>query len=93
MAFILFRPRASKAMIELMDPTDSSQIAAAGHRESNMWQHHSDQLLRIIIHRRQEYGIEAHDFIVWNICSIDIYALLSASGTGAFVESLLRQNM
>lgn len=58
-----------------------------------MWQYHSDQLLRIITHRRQAYGVETYGFIVWTICSIDISALLSVSGTGVFVESLREQNM
>ncbi|KAG0650954.1 hypothetical protein D0Z07_2692 [Hyphodiscus hymeniophilus] len=68
------------------------EIAAVGYGE-NMWQHHSDQLKRIIALRRQAYGIETYDFIVWTICSIDVYALLSSNGTGAFVDSLLMQNM
>jgi hypothetical protein len=49
--------------------TDSKQIAAAGHRESNMWQHHSNQLLRIITLRRQFQGVEPYDFIVsFSLC-------------------------
>jgi hypothetical protein len=71
----------------------SWQIAAAGDGESNMWQHHSKHLLRIITLRRQAYGTEVYDFIVWTICAIDIYALLSANGTGAFIEAILEQKM
>jgi len=69
------------------------EVAAAGHRDSNMWQHHIDQLLRIITLRRQTYGTEKYDFIVWKICCIDIYALLSVSGGGTFIEALLKQNV
>ena len=69
------------------------EIAAAGDRESNIWQHHIDQLLRIITLRQHAYGVEKYGFIVWTICSIDIYALLSISGTGALTEILVKQNM
>jgi len=58
-----------------------------------MWQHHGDQLLRIITLRRQAHGPEPYDFIVWSVCCIDIYALLSVSGQATFVEVLLKQNM
>ncbi|KAN0122549.1 Fungal specific transcription factor domain containing protein [Hyaloscypha variabilis] len=66
---------------------------AAGEPESNMWQHHSDQLLRIVTLRRQSQITEGYDFIVWMICRIDVYALLCANGKGRFIEGLLKQNM
>jgi len=53
----------------------------------------SDQLLRIVTLRRQAHRVETYDFLVWLVCRIDIYALLSASGTGSFVEVLLEENM
>jgi hypothetical protein len=37
--------------------------------------------------------VETYDFLVWLVCQIDIYALLSASGSGIFVEVLLKENM
>jgi hypothetical protein len=49
--------------------------------------------LKIVTLRRQAYGIETYDFLVWLVCRIDIYALLSTSGTGTFVEVLLKENM
>jgi len=66
------------------------EIAA---REPNMRQHHCDQLLRIISMRRQAHSVDHFDFIIWMIYCIDVYALLSASGTGMFVEVVLKQNM
>ncbi|KAH9218950.1 fungal-specific transcription factor domain-containing protein [Leptodontidium sp. 2 PMI_412] len=66
------------------------EIAA---RESNMWQHHCDALLRIISMRRQLRNVDHYDFIIWIIYCIDVYAVLSASGTGMFVEVVLKQNM
>lgn len=69
------------------------EIAASGQRESNMWQHHCDQLLRIITLRRQVHRVDHYDFITWMVYCIDVYALLSASGTGTFVEVALQQNI
>jgi hypothetical protein len=56
--------------------TDCRQIAAAEH-ESNMWQHHSNQLLRIITLRRQSQNTEPYHFIVSCL-----------SGTGDFVQEI-----
>lgn len=43
--------------------------------------------------RRQAYSVDPFDFIIWIIYCVDIYALLSTSGTGMFVEVVLKQNM
>ncbi|KAE9381423.1 hypothetical protein N431DRAFT_321494 [Stipitochalara longipes BDJ] len=69
------------------------EVRKQSEPESNMWQHHSNQLLRIITLRRQSQNTEPYDFIVWMICRIDVYALLCANGTGRFVDVLLKQNM
>ncbi len=69
------------------------EIAASGQREISMWQHHCDQLLRIITFRRQVHFVDHYDFITWIVYCIDVYALLSASGTGTFVEAVLQQNI
>lgn len=53
----------------------------------------SDQLLKIVTLRRQAHGVETYDFLIWLICRMDIYALLSATGTGIFVEVLLKENI
>jgi hypothetical protein len=45
-------------------------MGAAEHRESNMRQHHSDRLLRIITLRRQFQSVELYDFIVSYLCFI-----------------------
>ncbi|KAH6694380.1 fungal-specific transcription factor domain-containing protein [Leptodontidium sp. MPI-SDFR-AT-0119] len=66
------------------------EIAA---QESNMWQHHYDQLLRIISMRRQVHSADRLDFVIWIIYCIDVYALLSTTGTGMIAEVVLKQNM
>jgi len=58
-----------------------------------MWQYHCDQLLRIVSMRRQACGADHFDFVIWMIFCIDVYALLSASGTGMFAEVVSKQNM
>ena len=37
--------------------------------------------------------MKTYDFLVWQVCSIDIHALLSGSGTGNFVEMLVKENL
>lgn len=67
------------------------EIAAAGARETNMWQHHSDQLLRIWTLRKEANMSEEYDSIIWSVFCIDTYALLSGSGTGSFAGVLVGQ--
>jgi len=62
-------------------------------QETTMWQYHCDQLLRIVSMRRQACGADHFDFVIWMIFCIDVYALLSASGTGMFAEVVSKQNM
>ncbi|KAG4410714.1 hypothetical protein IFR04_016148, partial [Cadophora malorum] len=62
-------------------------------QETTMWQCHCDQLLRIVSMRRQACGADHFDFVIWMIFCIDVYALLSASGTGMFAEVVSKQNM
>jgi hypothetical protein len=58
-----------------------------------MLQHHSDQLVRIISLRKQLQPVEPYDFIVWGIYCIDVYALLSTTGTGSFIDVFLKQKI
>ncbi len=58
-----------------------------------MWQQHCDRLLSIATLRRQTHGTETHGYMIWMICLIDAYALLSGSGQGAFVETAWKTNM
>jgi hypothetical protein len=57
-----------------------------------MWEFHCQRLLDIIRQRRQE-GPESHSFLVWMICLVDTYALLSGAGQGTFVQSLARDDL
>lgn len=77
----------------------TSQVSIANRAQSLKWLckltllNKSDQLLKIVTLRRQAYGVETYDFLIWLVCRMDIYALLSASGTGIFVDVLLKENM
>lgn len=70
-----------------------SQVAAAEPHGSNLWSHHISRLLHISFLRRSKFGREPHPFILWWICHIDLYALLSGAGTGEFVRAIMDHQM
>jgi hypothetical protein len=67
----------------------SLQVAAAEPHGSNLWSHHISRLLHIALLRRSKFGREPHPFILWWICHIDLYALLSGAGNGEFVRAIM----
>ncbi|KAF7929364.1 uncharacterized protein EAE98_005282 [Botrytis deweyae] len=69
------------------------EVAATGHREYNMWEQHSDRILRILQLRQKAYGKEPHGFIIVFTSYIDMYALLTTTGTGSFSKAILKQDM
>ncbi|KAJ5774619.1 hypothetical protein N7457_009515 [Penicillium paradoxum] len=69
------------------------EIAAAEPHGSNLWSHHISRLLHIAFLRRDKYGQEPHPFILWWVCHIDLYALLSGAGTGEFVRAVIEHQM
>ncbi|TGO79695.1 hypothetical protein BELL_0025g00080 [Botrytis elliptica] len=72
---------------------DYPPVAATGHREYNMWEQHSDRILRILQLRQKAYGKEPHGFIIVFTSYIDMYALLTTTGTGSFSKAILKQDM
>ncbi|KAJ5085651.1 transcriptional regulator family: Fungal Specific TF [Penicillium argentinense] len=69
------------------------EVAAAEPHGSNLWSHHISRLLHITFLRRNRYGREPYPFIIWWICHIDLYALLSGAGTGEFLRAILDNQM
>ncbi|TGO21251.1 hypothetical protein BPAE_0231g00110 [Botrytis paeoniae] len=69
------------------------EVAATGHREFNMWEQHSDRILCILQLRQKIYGKEPHGFIIVYTSHIDMYALLTTTGTGSFSKTIIEQNM
>ncbi|TGO46660.1 hypothetical protein BCON_0313g00080 [Botryotinia convoluta] len=69
------------------------EVAATGHREFNMWEQHSDRILCILQLRQKAYGKEPHVFIIVYTSYIDMYALLTTTGTGSFSKTIIEQNM
>ncbi|KAJ5257286.1 hypothetical protein N7478_013390 [Penicillium angulare] len=69
------------------------EVAAAEPHGSNLWSHHISRLLHISFLRRSHFGGEPHPFIIWWICHIDLYALLSGAGDGEFVKAMLDHQM
>ncbi|EGC42767.1 conserved hypothetical protein [Histoplasma capsulatum var. duboisii H88] len=68
-------------------------IAAAEPGGSNLWSHHLERLLRIILMRNEIFKTEKFPFIIWWVCSIDLYALFSGTGTGEFIATVLKNDM
>ncbi|KAJ5157539.1 uncharacterized protein N7482_008639 [Penicillium canariense] len=69
------------------------EVAAAEPHGSNLWSHHITRLLHISLLRRSRFGREPHPFILWWICHIDLYALLSGAGNGDFVRAIMDNQM
>ncbi|KAL1965612.1 hypothetical protein VTN77DRAFT_5289 [Rasamsonia byssochlamydoides] len=69
------------------------EIAAAEPGGSNLWSHHISRLLRISLMRNSTFESERYPYIIWWICNIDLYALLSGAGTGEFLGAMLKNNM
>ncbi|KAF5878013.1 uncharacterized protein Bfra_000179 [Botrytis fragariae] len=69
------------------------EVAATGHREFNMWEQHSDRILCILQLRQKIYGKEPHGFIIVYTSYVDMYALLTTTGTGSFSKAIIEQNM
>ncbi|KAM0182690.1 hypothetical protein ACHAPF_000936 [Botrytis cinerea] len=68
-------------------------VAATGNHELNMWEHHSSQIIRILQLRQQVRGKEPYGFIIVYIFYVDLYALLTTTGTGSFSKTVIEQNM
>ena len=69
------------------------ELAAGEPYGLSLWQQHISQLLRIILLRRELYGMEPYSFIVWWVANIDTYILLAGLGSGTFVGTMLQQNL
>ncbi|KLJ07578.1 hypothetical protein EMPG_16936 [Blastomyces silverae] len=69
------------------------EIAAAEPGGSNLWSHHLERLLRIFLMRNELFKTEKFPFIIWWVCSIDLYALFSGTGTGEFIGAVLKNDM
>lgn len=53
-----------------------------------MWQQHLTQLLRILITRIEIHGKERLPYVIWWLAQLDMYACLTAGGTGELVSTL-----
>jgi hypothetical protein len=69
------------------------EVAAAEEGGSNLWSHHMARLTQISLMRISQFGSEQYPYIVWLVCNIDLYALLSGAGTGEFLKAMLDNNL
>ena len=60
---------------------------------ADMWAEHLNHLRRIATQRHARYGHDPHAYLLWSICTLDMYACLMGSGDCGFIRTLLRHNM
>lgn len=60
---------------------------------SSLWSHYISQMLEITLLRQSALGVERFPFVIWWICNIDLYALLSGAGTGDYVKMVLGSDL
>ncbi|KAL2808675.1 hypothetical protein BJX63DRAFT_408488 [Aspergillus granulosus] len=54
---------------------------------SNLWSHHMSRLLQLTLLRQSVAERERYPLLLWLICQVDLYALLSGAGTGEYVKA------
>ncbi|KAI9759436.1 MAG: hypothetical protein M4579_002350 [Chaenotheca gracillima] len=69
------------------------EIAASEQWGSNLWLQHLNHLLRIILVRRDTFRREDHFLLIWFVCIIDLYGLLSGGSEGEFVATIIRNDL
>ncbi|KAF7597422.1 hypothetical protein BBP40_003669 [Aspergillus hancockii] len=69
------------------------EITAAQSYGPNLWSHHISRLLDITFLRQSAFGMERYPFIIWWVCTIDLYALFSGAGAGEYVKTVTESNM
>ncbi|EAW11142.1 uncharacterized protein ACLA_088310 [Aspergillus clavatus NRRL 1] len=68
------------------------ELAVAELNGSNLWSHHVSRILHISSLRRAMFRIERYPSILWWVCTVDLYALLSGAGTGSFVRAAMENS-
>ncbi|KAL3470663.1 hypothetical protein BJX99DRAFT_251014 [Aspergillus californicus] len=70
------------------------QIAfAKPNNGSNIWSHHMSRLLQLSMLRHSVSERERYPLIIWLICHVDLYALLSGAGTGEYVKAAIESHL
>ncbi|KAE8376837.1 hypothetical protein BDV26DRAFT_228048 [Aspergillus bertholletiae] len=68
-------------------------VMAATPDGSIFWSHHISQMLEITFMRQSVFGVERFPFVIWWVCYIDLYALLSGTGTGDYVKMVIERDL
>ncbi|KOC14186.1 hypothetical protein AFLA70_502g000751 [Aspergillus flavus AF70] len=69
------------------------EVMVAKPDGSSLWSHYISQMLEITLLRQSALGVERFPFVIWWICNIDLYALLSGAGTGDYVKMVLGSDL
>ncbi|KAL3457772.1 hypothetical protein BJX64DRAFT_280365 [Aspergillus heterothallicus] len=54
---------------------------------SSLWSHHMSRLLQLTLLRQSVAERERYPLIIWLICQVDLYALLSGASNGEYVKA------
>ncbi|KAL4930606.1 uncharacterized protein BDV17DRAFT_280586 [Aspergillus undulatus] len=60
---------------------------------SALWSHHLSRLLQLSLLRHTVSERVRYPLIIWLICQIDLYALMSGSGTGEYIRAAIESNL
>jgi hypothetical protein len=69
------------------------KVMAAKLHGPNLWSHHISRLLDFTFLRQSAFGMERYPFIIWWVCTIDLYALFSGAGTGDYIKTVTENDM
>ncbi|KZF26886.1 hypothetical protein L228DRAFT_235892 [Xylona heveae TC161] len=59
----------------------------------NLWSQRAAQLLRVIFERRNSQVRETYPYLIWWVCIIDIFVVLGGTGSGEFMQAIMRLNL
>ncbi|KAL4985046.1 hypothetical protein BDW68DRAFT_189976 [Aspergillus falconensis] len=59
---------------------------------SNLWSHHMSRLLQLSLLRHSVADRERYPLIIWLVCHVDLYALLSGAGSGEYIRAAIESH-
>ncbi|KAL4940809.1 hypothetical protein BDV06DRAFT_15216 [Aspergillus oleicola] len=60
---------------------------------SNLWSHHMSRLVQLTLLRQTVAERERYPIIIWLICHVDLFALMSGTGSGEYVRAAIENHL
>ncbi|KAL4961450.1 Zn(II)2Cys6 transcription factor [Aspergillus stella-maris] len=60
---------------------------------SNLWSHHMSRLVQLTLLRQTVVERERYPIIIWLICHVDLFALMSGAGSGEYVRAAIENHL